>query len=182
MFLSSRPGGGEKLLESGIMINLKKYFFIALAFLASSQVKAQVRQGYDAPDITLPTVNGDSIRLSSLKGKVVLLDFWASWCGPCRSSNKELTKLYPKYKAKGFEIFGVSLDDDKNKWRNAIKKDKITWLQVNDGGGWDAQTAVQWNINAIPTSYLIDKNGKLVARDLEGKELERALKDLLEDR
>jgi thiol-disulfide isomerase/thioredoxin len=163
------------------MINLKKYFLIALVFLASSAVKAQIKQGYDAPDIALPSVNGDTIRLSSLKGKVVLLDFWASWCGPCRSSNKLLTKIYPKYKAKGFEIFAVSLDDDKSKWVNAIKKDKISWLQVNEGGGWDAQTAVKWNIYAIPTSYLVDKNGKLVAMDLEGKELEKALKDLLED-
>jgi peroxiredoxin len=163
------------------MINLKKYFLIALVLLASSQIKAQIKQGYDAPDIALPSVNGDTIRLSSLKGKVVLLDFWASWCGPCRSSNKELVKLYPKYKAKGFEIFSVSIDDDKNKWANAIKKDKINWLQVNDAGGWDAKTAVKWNINAIPTSFLIDKKGKLLAMDLEGKELEKALKDLLKD-
>lgn len=164
------------------MINLKRYFLIALVFLAAVQVKAQIKQGNDAPDIALPAVNGDSIRLSSLKGKVVLLDFWASWCAPCRSSNKQLTKLYPRYKAKGFEIFGVSLDEDKEKWKDAIKKDKITWLQVNDNGGkWDAQTAINWNIEAIPTSYLIDKNGKLVAMDLEGKELEKALKALLED-
>ncbi len=164
------------------MINLKKYFLIALVSFSIAQVKAQIRQGYDAPDIALPTVNGDSIRLSSLRGKVVLLDFWASWCGPCRSSNKQLTKIYPKYKAKGFEIFSVSLDEDKEKWKAAIKKDKINWLQVNDDGGkWNAQTAINWNIEAIPTSYLIDKNGKLVAMDLEGKELEKALKDLLED-
>ena len=147
--------------------------------LASLQGRSQIRQGYDAPDIALPTVNGDTIRLSSLKGKVVLLDFWASWCGPCRNSNKLLTKIYPKYKAKGFEIFGVSLDDDKGKWTHAIKKDKINWMQVNDVGGWDAQTAVKWNINAIPTSYLIDQAGKLIAMDLEGKELEKALKELL---
>ena len=163
------------------MIKLKKYFLIALVIIVSTQVHAQIRQGYDAPDIALPTVNGDTIRLSSLKGKVVLLDFWASWCGPCRNSNKLLTKIYPKYKAKGFEIFAVSIDDDKNKWKNAIKKDKIDWLQVNDGGGWDAQTAVKWNINAIPTSYLVNKDGKLVAMDLEGRELEKALKDLLKD-
>jgi glutathione peroxidase-family protein len=92
-----------------------------------------------------------------------------------------LTKIYPKYKAKGFEIFGISLDDDQNKWKNAIRKDKINWLQVNDGGGWDAHTAVTWNIVAIPTSYLVDKNGKLVAMDLEGKDLEKALKDLLKE-
>jgi peroxiredoxin len=161
------------------MKKLNTYLLISFFWLASSPVKAQIRQGYDAPEIALPTVTGDTIRLSSLKGKVVLLDFWASWCGPCRSSNKQLVKLYPKYKAKGFEIFGVSLDDDKNKWKNAIQKDKINWLQVNDGGGWDAPTAVTWNISAIPTSYLIDQTGKLIAMDLEGKYLEKALKDLL---
>ncbi len=163
------------------MNNLKKYFLIGIVFLASSQVKAQVKQGYDAPEVALPAVNGDTIRLSSLKGKVVLLDFWASWCGPCRSSNKQLVKLYPKYKAKGFEIFAVSLDEDQSKWEKAIRKDNITWLQVNDDGGWDAKTAAIWSINAIPTSYLIDKNGKLVAMDLEGKELEKALKHLIEE-
>jgi peroxiredoxin len=180
MFLSP-PESGEKLLKSVTMINLKKHLLIILVFFTSSQIKAQIKQGYDAPDIALPSVNGDTIHLSSLKGKVVLLDFWASWCGPCRYSNKQLVKLYPKYKSKGFEIFSVSIDDDKSKWKNAIKKDKIDWLQVNDAGGWDAQTAVKWNINEIPTSYLIDKKGKLIAMDLEGKELEKTLKDLLKD-
>jgi peroxiredoxin len=163
------------------MINLKKYFLIALVLLVSSLVKAQIKQGYDAPDIALPSVNGDTIRLSSLKGKVVLLDFWASWCGPCRSSNKELVKLYPKYKAKGFEIFGVSIDACRNNWLKAIKKDKVNWLQVNDPGDWGAKIVAQWGLYGIPTSYLIDKNGKLIAMDLKGKELEKVLKDLLKD-
>jgi thiol-disulfide isomerase/thioredoxin len=170
---------GEKHFKLDTMINLKKYFLILLFFLASVQVKAQIKQGYAAPEIALPAANGDTIRLSSLKGKVVLLDFWASWCGPCRASNKQLVKLYPKYKTKGFEIFSVSIDDDKDKWINAVKKDKINWLQVNEGGGWDAKTAVKWSIYAIPTSYLIDQEGKLIAMDLEGKELEKTLKDML---
>ena len=114
------------------------------------------------------------------RGWIGSSDFWASWCGPCRSSNKELTKLYPKYKSKGFEILGVSLDDDHSKWKIAIAKDKITWLQVNEPGGWDAKTAMQWNISAIPTSFLIDKEGKLLAMDLTGKELEKALKYLID--
>ena len=163
------------------MINLKRYFLIVLVLLASSQVKAQIKQGYDAPDIALPSVNGDTIRLSSLKGKVVLLDFWASWCGPCRSSNKELTKLYPKYKTKGFEIFGVSIDAGRDNWLKAIRKDKINWLQVNDPGDWNAKIVAQWRLYGIPTSYLIDKDGKFIAVDLRGKELEKALKDLLDD-
>ncbi len=141
---------------------------------------AQPKQGQAAAEIALPSVNGDTLRLSSLKGKVVLLDFWASWCGPCRVSNKNLVKIYEKYKPKGFEIFGVSLDDEKDKWKAAIKKDKVTWLQVNETGGWEAKVAQAWNLVAIPTSFLIDKDGRLLAMDLEGKELEKALKYLLD--
>ena len=109
----------------------------------------------------------------------MLLDFWASWCKPCRASNKGLVKLYPKFKDKGFEILGVSLDEDKGDWKKAIKQDKINWLQVNDPGGWQSPTVMQWRINAIPTSYLINRNGELIAMDLEGKELEKALKEIL---
>jgi peroxiredoxin len=155
------------------------FFFILL--LSASLAGAQIKQGYKAPDLALPTANGDTIRLSSLKGKVVLLDFWASWCGPCRVSNKGLVKLYPKYKDKGFEIFGVSLDEDNKDWLKAVEKDKIKWLQVIDKGGWESTTVNQWRISAIPTSYLIDKEGTLIAMDLEGKELEKALKELLGD-
>jgi peroxiredoxin len=159
------------------MINLRNSIAI-LVLLISFTIKAQPHFGDNAMEIALPSVSGDTIRLSSLKGKVVLLDFWASWCGPCRAANKQLVKLYPKFKEKGFEIFSVSLDVDKKHWTKAIAKDKIKWLQVMDGGGWDAKTVIQWNINAIPTSYLIDKEGKLIAADLEGKDLENMLKDI----
>jgi peroxiredoxin len=134
---------------------------VIFSFLLMSSAQAQPRQGQLAEEIALPGVNGDTIRLSSLKGKVVLLDFWASWCSPCRSSNKQLTKLYPKYKEKGFEILGIS-------------------LQVIDAGGWETPTALKWGIYALPTSFLVDKDGKLLAMDLEGKDLEKALKYLLE--
>ena len=153
---------------------------VLLCFLFLNELNAQPRQGQPASEIALPSVGGDTLLLSSLKGKVVLLDFWASWCGPCRSSNRELVKLYPKYKNKGFEILGVSLDDEQAKWKTAISKDKITWLQVNDPGGWEAKTAMTWNISAIPTSFLIDKEGKLVSMDLRGKDLEKALKYLID--
>lgn len=149
--------------------------------LFTLQSAGQLKQGYKAPEIALPAAGGDTILLSSLRGKVVLLDFWASWCGPCRVSNRGLVKLYPKFKDKGFEILGVSLDEDRKDWLAAVKKDKISWLQVNDNTGWESVTASRWGIRAIPTSYLIDKDGTLLAMDLEGKELEKALKQLLEE-
>ncbi len=162
------------------MINYRIVFTLLIGLLVFNVAEAQPRQGQSAAEIALPSIAGDTLRLSSLKGKVVLLDFWASWCGPCRSSNRELTKLYPKYRNKGFEIIGVSLDDDISKWKAAVAKDKITWLQVNEPGGWEANTAKQWDISAIPTSFLIDKEGKLLAMDLTSKELEKALKYLID--
>ncbi len=161
------------------MNNFLKLTILIVLLVAGKQLPAQIKQGYKAPDVALPTATGDTVRLSSLKGKVVLLDFWASWCGPCRVSNKGLVKLYPKYKDKGFEILGVSLDEDQTDWQKAIKKDKISWLQVIDNGGWDSKTVNQWRISAIPTSYLINKEGVLVAMDLEGKALEKTLNELL---
>ena len=147
--------------------------------LLSKENEAQPSYGRPAQEIELPTLKGDSLRLSALKGKVVLLDFWASWCGPCRASNHSLVKLYEKYKNKGFEIFSVSIDESRKEWERAIKRDRITWLQVNDNKGWYGKTPTSWNIYEIPTSFLIDKDGRLVAMDLEGKELEAMLKDLL---
>jgi peroxiredoxin len=158
---------------------MKNFFLILLLFI-SMLTQAQPKQGMKAFEINLPTLKGDSIRLSDFKGKVVLLDFWASWCKPCRASNKELAKIYPKYKDKGFEIFAVSLDESKADWKKAVAADKISWLQVNDGGGFDSRTAQKWDLYAIPTSFLIDKNGTLVAMDLEGKELEKVIKSLID--
>ena len=130
-------------------------------------------------DFSLPDLKGDSVRLSSMKGKVFLLDFWASWCVPCRFSNKQLVKLYDRYKDKGFEILGVSLDDNRGAWKKAVSKDKITWLQINDNGGWDAISAAKWNINAIPASFLIDKDGNVIAFDPEKQQLENKIRQLL---
>ncbi|HYM94529.1 MAG TPA: TlpA disulfide reductase family protein [Chitinophagaceae bacterium] len=161
------------------MINREKFFLPVLFFLVSLGMKAQPRYGQDAYEIALPSVTGDTIRLSDFKGKVVLLDFWASWCPPCRASNKRLTKLYPHYRDKGFEIFSVSIDDDIRDWKRAMMKDKVSWLEVIDSGGWDSPSAVQWRIDAIPASYLIDKNGKVIAMDPDRKELEKMLKNLL---
>jgi thiol-disulfide isomerase/thioredoxin len=147
------------------------------------KVQAQETANISDPrlQIRLPAVNGDSISLSSLKGKVVLLDFWASWCMPCRAANKHLTKLYAKYKPKGFEIFSVSVDEEKNAWKKAITKDKITWLQVNDAAGNMGKTILDWNVSVLPTTFLINKKGDVVAIDLEGKALDEAIARLLQE-
>ena len=162
------------------MNNLQKLLPAFILVLFFQTAMAQPRQGMPADEIALPSTNGDTLRLSSLKGKVVLIDFWASWCAPCRVANRGLAKLYPKYKDKGFEILGVSLDSEPEQWKKAIKQDKISWLQINDNGGWESATVQRWGLYAIPTSYLMDKDGRLVAMDLEKKELEKALKELLD--
>ncbi|MBL0232934.1 MAG: TlpA family protein disulfide reductase [Chitinophagaceae bacterium] len=158
-----------------------KYFIILLfsIFLFNARAIAQPKQGQLAEDIALPTPEGDTLHLSDLKGKVVLLDFWASWCGPCRVANRGMAKIYSKFRDKGFEIFSVSIDNEKKDWIKAIKKDNITWKQVNMPGSWESPIARRWGIEAIPTSYLIDRDGHLVAMDLEGKQLEETLKYLL---
>jgi thiol-disulfide isomerase/thioredoxin len=163
-------------------MKLKKPIILFMSLVVAVSLNAQLPNITDSRvAIKLPTLKGDSLTLASLTGKVVLLDFWASWCGPCRSANRGLVKLYAKYKSKGFEIFSVSLDEDKKDWQKAITKDKITWLQVNDPRGWNAQTAVNWNIFQLPTSYLINKKGDVVSIDPEGKELDEAVKKLLEE-
>ena len=130
--------------------------FLACVFL--TQTIAQ-EVGDLAPEINLPNVNGTNVSLQGQKGKVVILDFWASWCGPCVKTNKELGKIYKKYKSKGLEIYSVSIDVNTDKWKQAISKQKISWLQVNDPGNWNSPTARAWGIEAIPATYVLDKKG-----------------------
>ncbi len=166
------------------MKSIKKVILLLLpAILLFTTTRAQELANITDPrlQIRLPDVNGDSLTLASLKGKVVLLDFWASWCLPCRASNKKLARLYPKYREKGFEIFGVSVDEEKGDWLKAIRKDKITWMQVNDAGGNMGKTIMDWNVTAIPTTFLINREGNVVAIDLEGKKLEEEIRRLLNE-
>ncbi len=136
--------------------------------------------GTPAPEIVMNTPDGKPLALSSLKGKVVLVDFWASWCGPCRAENPTVVKAYNKYKSKGFDIYSVSLDKDLDKWKEAIKKDNLTWSNhVCDFKFWQSPVVALYNFDGIPYNVLIDKDGNILAKSLRGEDLEKKLEELL---
>lgn len=162
-------GLGEKTKASYFGRNIKK----ALDASRSTAV------GSAAPDFTLNDVNGKPVSLASYKGKYVLIDFWASWCGPCRQENPNVVKAYNQYKAKGFDILGVSLDEKKDNWEKAIKQDQLTWAHVSDLGGWQSEVAGLYGVKAIPANYLLDKDGKIIAKNLRGEDLVKKLSEVL---
>ena len=164
------------------MKNLRIFIISFGLICVASNLKAQTPIPNIADnrlDFTVAGIKGDSITLSSLKGKVLILDFWASWCAPCRFTNKHLVKVYNKYKHNGLEILSVSLDDELKAWKKAVAKDKITWLQGIDLGGWDALAAIKWQVEALPTTFVVNKDGDVVAINPEKDVLEKKIKELL---
>lgn len=143
------------------------------------QAFSVIQLGHQAPEILSNTPENKIMRLSDLRGKYVLIDFWASWCGPCRSDMPALKKLYDKYKPKNLEILGVSLDNNRQNWLSAIQEDKATWPEVSDLSGFSSAAAQTYLVGAIPTSFLVGPDGKILARYLRGQELESKLASLL---
>jgi peroxiredoxin len=154
----------------------KSEYVVKLKELVQEQKKTSA--GALAPDFTMNDPEGKPVQLSSLKGKVVLVDFWASWCGPCRQENPNVVKLYQQFHSKGFEILGVSLDKTKEDWVKAIKDDNLTWIHVSDLQFWQNAAARLYGVNAIPQSFLLDKDGKIIAKGLRGEQLAKKLSEL----
>ena len=134
--------------------------------------------GQPAPEIALPDTTGQVVKLSSMKGKYVLVDFWAKWCGPCRQENPNVVRVFHKFKDKGFTVFGVSLDRKKDDWMRAIAEDKLAWTHVSDLKYWQSEAAKTYNITGIPFSLLLDPNGVIIAKNLRGAALERKLAEI----
>ncbi|MEA1873799.1 MAG: thioredoxin-like domain-containing protein [Bacteroidota bacterium] len=159
-------------------------FFLLMSsvfVLNAQEAKIGFEIGNLAPEIELPNPDGDTILLSSLRGEVVLLDFWAGWCGPCRRENPAVVETYNNYKdkrftiGKGFNVYGLSLDKNRKTWIDAIAKDNLTWTQVSDLLYWQSPYVRLYNVRGIPANFLLDKNGVIIAKNLRGERLAKTL-------
>ncbi len=178
------------LVDSSLMLKHPESEAVKALHAQMEEIKRQMKAenelnnivgiGVTAPDIILRNPKGDTIALSSLRGEYVLLDFWASWCRPCRVENPHLVNNYKKYNEKGFEIFQVSLDKKKESWISAIESDQLTWIHVSDLQYWNSAAAKLYQVQAIPANFLLDKNGKIIAKNLRGDALEAKLSEIFD--
>ena len=141
-----------------------------------NKAEESTKVGKTAPDFDFKNLTGEALKLSSLRGKVVLIDFWASWCRPCRNENPNVVAAYKKYNNKGFEVLSISLDKDQNEWQNAIREDGLIWNNHH----WDDEGKIAnlFGVKSIPHTLLLDKNGVIIAKNLRGEDLETKLKSL----
>jgi peroxiredoxin len=160
-------------------INPIKSSLIAVLLLSfSTTFYAQLIIGDTIPDLTLLNSSNEHINMQSYKGKVLLIDFWASWCAPCRKANQKLVKLHQKHTSKNVEIVGISLDVDRAKWLKAIVKDKIEYTQLIDPHGFEAKSAIHFGIEVLPASYLFDPSGKLIIINPTEQEIKKQLNQI----
>ena len=149
------------------------------SFVAKMAEVKSVSVGQMAPEFELNNTEGKLVKLSDFKGKYVLLDFWASWCAPCREENPNILKQFESFKDKGFTVLGVSLDEEKSDWLKAIKDDRLNWTQVSELKRWDGKVTIQYKVEGIPASFLLDPKGKILAKNLRGVELQNFLQKVL---
>ncbi len=170
-----------KALDEGLMKKYPDNDNVRMFHQMISKTFATAKGGA-APEINMPTPEGPSLALSSLRGKIVLIDFWASWCGPCRKEMPHVKEIYAKYKSKGLEIYGVSLDKEKGAWLEAIKKDGLTWPQVSDLKFWQSDAVPLYDIQSIPHTVILDREGKIIAKGVRGEELDKLLRDIFAEK
>ena len=160
---------------------VKDYAEVSFVKNLNQRLAGVVLPGMEAPEIAMPDSEGVERKLSDLRGNVVLIDFWASWCGPCRRENPNVVRLYERFHDQGFEIYSVSLDKDREAWLKAIRDDRLSWPNhVSDLNGWTSSGGKTYGIRSVPSTVLVDRDGKVVARNLRGSDLERKLEQLLE--
>ncbi|MFH6991620.1 redoxin domain-containing protein [Flavobacterium sp. FlaQc-48] len=176
------------IVASGMPEKLEKYYGVLSPQIQKSfygkkiketiVIAAKTAVGVSAPEFAQSDVNGKMVKLSDYRGRYVLIDFWASWCGPCRAENPNVVSTYKAYHKKGFDVLGISLDDKKDPWEKAIQKDGLLWSQVSDLKGWKNEVALLYGVQSVPTNVLIGPDGKIIAKNLRGEELQSKIKEI----